>query len=977
MYQSNNMKSPGAEYLYKIQMIVSNAEFKNQELANIYETMESKINGELYVGAFLKKDTYKSYTFDDKAIYQTLLDNGFPEDRIYNCIQNPSMIPVSIRKKLLDDGRVARLKGYVELNKYYCNLAGLPFAGNDTVKPDRIVTIPDAFFRMYSGNGEIEQNQPIHTMSQEYQEIFMNTKFYKETLEKYPDAEYLKYIGSNKIPIEVSRTSRDGEIIRLNTDKLSGYHRKFGNVTVSPDIVNAFLNTYKQTRDYVYNTLRGNFSAIYPNYNSFIRFLTIYMAIGQTLNELMKKSSSMSFLNNASANNYFMLYGLPSVVMEGQSMIDFLKKFRLLLMDKGTNTVYRVKDYVGYKYTDIYTLVMVKQQVFENGIPKYVYDENGKPTPAYNIVFRRLGTTNDNTSYFKSKESRVEYGWREIASGDPRWWWWNDPEVDSMLYEMNYTLSNSKYIQLSTHMSLSDIYWQSIILLRGLLDMRNVTQYSNIAINYDFGTNDGVTVFDAVLMLVVIMNWCMNTVKGNFSGKLYYANDEYDGTEACLDMLFKGLNNDGSPMPLEPGRPFKVSSFNFDVRTKNSDFYNSLYEYDYLEPKTFINMLDKALDKVTKSPGELMMNDVRKLYDFLVNKLLKSTTIHEFRQVTDAFNNLFLVDPDSSKWFDNEEVDTIKLISTKYGISNEDITTFASFCMNIPDEPVFKVQYNENDYIVKFGNIMNEDVKTYKIDGEAMFLKDDFMEAYFDALDKYTSRSIKESSLPNIIKLNYINILKDKALLDVNQNTNGPQTFESLLLLQNPSLYTKLIEIRKDGGSLIFVMRAIIKALETYTNSELSALEFSAIGHNEYIKILKEIISYFKSYMVEFTKEEFSYIMDGLFDNGGNSNMLKLYDEITNMGLDVNVQDSIALYDVSNSEMNVNFGDDNTNFIYDDALFRMTTSYQTAKNMGYDIWFDDGNRITKNEPSDITNESEVTLTLTNNKIIIPVKNIKN
>jgi hypothetical protein len=121
-------------------------------------------------------------------------------------------------------------------------------------------------------------------------------------------------------------------------------------------------------------------------------------------------------MNNVTANNLFMLYGLPSVIMEGTPMIEFLKKFRLLLMDKGTNVVYRVKDLIGYKDTDIFTLVMVKQQVFENGIPVYHYDKDGNKTPVQNIVFRRFGTAEDNTSYFKFRESKKEYSLEEISS---------------------------------------------------------------------------------------------------------------------------------------------------------------------------------------------------------------------------------------------------------------------------------------------------------------------------------------------------------------------------------------------------------------------------------------------------------------------------------------------------------------------------------------------------------------------------------
>ena len=959
-YLSNNTQSPAAEYLYKLQMIVSNTEFKNTELAQEYETTESKLKGEKYVRAKLGTDSFESYTYDNSHIYQTLLDSGYPEDRIYLCLQNYFMIPTTIRRQLQLEARESFINSYVEENKYYCNLAGIPFAGNDKIQPDRIFTIPDEFFEIYAKDGVITQEQPIHTLPPKYQELFINSDYYAELIKSNPDATYLKYIGSNSIPIEVSRKTRDGEIMLINSNKLSGYHRKFGNVSVSPDIVNLFSNVYKQTRDYVYNTLRGNFSSIYPNYNNFIRFLTIYMAIGQSLNELMKASSSMAFLNNTSANNYFMLYGLPSVILEGQSMIDFLKKFRLLLMDKGTNIVYRVKDMVGYKYTDIFSLIMVKQQIFENGKPKYTYDAEGNPTPLYNIVFRRMGTTDDKTSYFRFKNEVVEYDWKEIASGDPRWWWWNDPDIDSILYEMNYTLSNSKYIQLSTHMSMSDIYWQSIILLRGLLDNRKETKFTPISINYDLGGISRISVFDAVLSLIIIMNWNMRMVNGkSFNGKLINSKSE------CIDMLFNGLMDDGlTPNPLKSGRLFKVSSFNFDIL--NSDFYRfELPTYEYLEPGVFIKeYLEPVLHNVTKNVGQVMMNETRKVYDYLVNKLLQTKTIHEFRQVTDTFKQLFLVDPNRT-WYDETMLNTIGLLSKKYNISEQDIKAFQSFTSGIIDNPPFIVKYNDEDYVLDIGIIMNSDVKSYTVNNIAPFNDQSFVDVYMKTVDSYSSVSILESNLPNTIKSNYKGLMKDKVTLDLNTDTNGPDSFEGLLMMDNPKLYDRLITIKNEGTNLIYFMRAIIKGLETYTVSSLSALEFTAIGESEYISILKEIISYFKSYMVEFTKDEFIYVMDGLFDNGGNSNMLRLYDEIHEMKFNPLVRESISLYDVSNSTMNEQFKDDNINRIYDDAIIRAQAKYSDVKSLGYDILFDNGSRIIPDEPDGITDDSLVTGTLYN------------
>jgi hypothetical protein len=187
--------------------------------------------------------------------------------------------------------------------------------------------------------------------------------------------------------------------------------------------------------------------------------------------------------------------------------------------------------------------------------------------------------------------------------------------------------------------------------------------------------------------------------------------------------------------------------------------------------------------------------------------------------------------------------------------------------------------------------------------------------------------------------------------------------------------------MKNRGDKLVYFMRAIIKALETYSSSELSALEFSAIGENEYISILKEVISYFKSYMVEFTKDEFMYIMDGLFDNGGNSNMLRLYDEINDLLVDKHIPDSIALYDVSNNTLHQQWKDDNTQVMYDEAIIRAVGKYSYIKSLGYDVLFDDGDRITKNEPSGITDDSLVTGTMVSTgntySIIIPTSMINN
>jgi hypothetical protein len=806
-------------------------------------------------------------------------------------------------------------------------------------------------------------------------------------------------------------------------------------------------------------------------------------------------------MNNVIANDYFELYGLPSVLMESNSLINFLKKFRQLLMDKGTNTVYRVKDIIGYQYTDVFTMVMVKQQVFKNGMPVYYIDpDTGEKTPKQNVYFRKMGTADENTSYFKFKNETRNYTVEEITSGDPRWW--NTPEVQRMIQDMNYTLSNSKYIMLSTTMDMDDIWWQTCILLRGLLDHRKETMYQKIGLSQSVNGENSITVFEAALLLIIMMTWNHSDFQRNhFIGEMYLPNGgktKQSNLGKCVDMLFDGLHNDGSPKDLKKGWPFKIASFNYEIKNKEFDHYMALQNYEYLQPE-LMPLLDQILNRENISVGQSLMSEVKDLFKFLETKLRTSSTIHEFRQVTDAYQWLFLVDPYPKDWYDQSMYSTSSLLTKSYEIpfselnalyqffsgnnsvlyadnvnepyqeiSNEDryiifyrdISNINEFDYVVPEEyvansgtafpegtslgilitnnrninpklyemtgshkelihalinglPVFQfiislTEYGEISYLAvnqffgdpndtewEFDDIifstdygagrypdgyeeLNFNFKVYKLYNETKDIVDvsevlnpnknvldvypdfsdiRFYRAFLRALDRWECKSIFNSSLSPLLKTEYKNIITDKIMLDISNTQYGPRTFEALLYLTNPKLYRLLQSLYGNGEQLLTLMRSIIRGLENYVQSPLSALEFEATGQKEYVRILKEVITYFKSYMVEFTKSEFQYLFSGLFDHGGNSNMLLLFDEINRYRMNLIPKEALHLYDVSCAKARVIVKDDIRNFLYDEALFRVKTTYGNLKQLGFEIWFDHDEYIDMTPFDDLLNDS--------------------
>jgi hypothetical protein len=407
-------------------------------------------------------------------------------------------------------------------------------------------------------------------------------------------------------------------------------------------------------------------------------------------------------------------------------------------------------------------------------------------------------------------------------------------------------------------------------------------------------------------------------------------------------MLFDGLYADGSPRPLIPGLPYKIASFNFEIKQNEINKYNKLTTYEYLDTDIFIPMLDRILDKEDVNVGETIMNNVKILYEYLETKLRTASTIHEFRQVTDAYNWLFLVDP-VRDWDDNSSKTTDELLCISYSIPLSDLNVMKRYFKNNDKESV-KVYYQNGVYDVGIGDVLNVNV----LNLDFPFDDNGFVKAFDEAVSKWRSVTFEGIAASAAILTNYKQIIIDKVLLDVSNTTYGPKTFEALLYQDNPELYRGLQYIRNDGDELLILMRSIIRALEVYTDSKLSALEFAAVGEDEYIKTLKEVITYFKSYMVEFTKSEFSYLFDGLFDNGGNSNMLLLFDEIPHGIIRILPRDALHLYDASHATVRLGANEMLPDQIYDQVLFRIKTKFSKIKNLDptqYEVLYDDGKNM--------------------------------
>ena len=175
---------------------------------------------------------------------------------------------------------------------------------------------------------------------------------------------------------------------------------------------------------------------------------------------------------------------------------------------------------------------------------------------------------------------------------------------------MNYTLSNSKYIQLSTHISFADIWFQSVILLRGLLDNHLETEFTRLNLNFNVNGATDLSVFDAVLCLVILMNWNLG-----FEGDMYYTN---------IDKVWNGLYN---ATPYTTGKAFMASDntcpgevfYTIDLQTGKIYEIKHNFIADTLENDIANGNLELLADIHDLDPKELKDGNQYKIASFDFN----------------------------------------------------------------------------------------------------------------------------------------------------------------------------------------------------------------------------------------------------------------------------------------------------------------------------------------------------------------------
>ena len=536
--------------------ILNNIIIKYNYLAEKYETFEIKKDADMYISARKCRDTF--YTYRDYSIeeFHDIGVNNISEISIYTASDGYLKIPKMYHEALLQNRRKKIIYEYNEMNEYYRMLNGLPPLDKT---PKQFHYVPKDIAYKYG----IDTKIPIHKIQDYYNNISAGNGDYLISVldglgvldrlkNDYPDEEYLKYLGSNRVDIVVSREAKNFQLLYVNQS------------TVSNLIFDEFIRAYEQARDYFVSVIFiREHRDIIPYYDQFIALCIFCMSLEIILNRQFNLGIERKYYNNFTIKMLYDAYGVPyNMNIDEYTQRSISENLNMWIQNKSTDKVLLdIANVLGFNNLKIYKYYLTKERKFDtNGVPIFAYTEKFNSDTGqiekipnypemYDLYFQKVDITN-NDFVLAYNDSRNKESYEEITKDDP--FWWDDEGINNSVWETEYNIIEAKYLSMSISYKMTDILYESILLLKLLIDLKEPLS----SITFTLPKIDDqlkVTFFDAVILL-----FCLTSKKHHLGGEIISIPTQ---VTSVLDYLH---NTDG-------GNEYLVDSFGFNFEFFKSD----------------------------------------------------------------------------------------------------------------------------------------------------------------------------------------------------------------------------------------------------------------------------------------------------------------------------------------------------------------------------------------------------------------------
>lgn len=537
--------NPIARLYSDITAILESLIIKYSCKAEQYETMAIKSSADRYLNALLRKDVYEMYDDYTLADFNAC---GITDIDLITTYQNDRFsVPKLLRSQILEIRREREINEYEEKNDYYRMLNGYP-----PLDDTEFIYVKKEYCEEYG----IPEDLPIHkvsdTMGKYYINVLEGNGYLKELETQYPEKEYLKYVGSQRISIQESRIAKNFAILHVQQDN------------IMESTYREFIRCYEKARLYFTATCYiRQYRTIIPYYDNFIALCIFLMAIQQVSVRSIKNATDREFYDEYMVQLLYETYGVPYFSRVDQTtQKQIVQNINVMIQNKATNKVIiDIASLLGFTDISIYQYYLMKKRRFDkNGRPivvkkKQINTATGKEEEVYDmeamysIYFQKVDIQDENVKEALTNSlNRVEYS--DITYYDP--FWWEDDELHSEIWDTTYNYMETKYMGITTPYRLTEVLFQSVILMKIILEKQ--PDLWNVTLQLPKITNKEVSLSDTVVLFFALM-----AKKFGVSGQIMTLPSKLIH---ILETTDQEINKDTDPI--------EVLGFNFEAFSKEN-----------------------------------------------------------------------------------------------------------------------------------------------------------------------------------------------------------------------------------------------------------------------------------------------------------------------------------------------------------------------------------------------------------------------
>lgn len=497
-----------------IKAIIPHIVFKSSREAEKYETHESRVAGDEYIGARLQTDD--RFVARGETLTEGILNQAGIYDREeIKAIQSDTLtISEELHQRLVKLRRKYIIDNYEEKNNYYRMLAGLPELDAVSIYLDPRELKDYGFTKDAQedfDNSNWDKCTPLHKLPQTVLNAMESTGYLDELYKFYENddtynAGYIKYLGLRRIDIVQARMAGHYELLYvprpLNANRFN----------------RDFIFYYEEARQYFLNQIYNfHYSARFNYYEGYIGFFIMVMAIQRMVDSMFEVMVDRDFYDVETCRMFLEAYGVPFVeefTFRQQKIL--VKNLNILIMNKCTSQVlYDILSVLEYDKYDLTKYLLVKQ----HKMAQETADDEPKPIFIYRTVLDEYG----NASYELDKTKSYDYYFVGVPMDEmdiklveqtdvdahdydkvtvPDALWIEDEELVEKLQEAEINYVETKYTNIAITLRMQEILFEHVYLQKMLCDKSYET--SKIMVDLAMISATPVSLFEVEIILICI-----------------------------------------------------------------------------------------------------------------------------------------------------------------------------------------------------------------------------------------------------------------------------------------------------------------------------------------------------------------------------------------------------------------------------------------------------------------------------------------